>query len=140
MHIFYIIKSRSHKFFVYLTMKYLCQESFNITHLRSSENQKQLMALFCHKTCSDKFRKIHRKAPVPGSLFNKVAGWALARVLSSEFCVISENTLVTEHLRTRKFRATLNYKQFLQNYKEFLLQWICSLGQLIQSLRLICSW
>ena len=55
-------------------MKYLCQESFNITHLRSSENQKQLMELFCHKTCSDKFRKIHRKATVPGSLFNKVAG------------------------------------------------------------------
>ena len=38
--------------------------------------QKQPTEVFCKKRCSKKFRKIHRKTPVPVSFFNKVAGSA----------------------------------------------------------------
>ena len=31
--------------------------------------QKQPLEVFCMKSCSKKFRKVHRKTPVPGSLF-----------------------------------------------------------------------
>ena len=58
-----------------------------------------------HRTCSIKryswkFHKIHRKTPVPESLFNKVASLrlqlyimkeTLAQVLSCEFCEIFKN-------------------------------------------------
>ena len=53
------------------------------------------------KRCSYKFRKIHRKTPVPESLFNKVADLrpetllkkeTLAQLFSCEFCKISNNT------------------------------------------------
>ena len=36
--------------------------------------QKQLPEVFCKKRCSQKFRKIHRKTPMPWSFFNKVGG------------------------------------------------------------------
>ena len=61
-----------------------------------------------HLRCSlKKFRKIHRKAPVSESFFNKVAGLRPAillkkklwHIFSCEFCEISKNTLFTEHLR-----------------------------------------
>ena len=61
--------------------------------------QKQPPEVFCKKFC-----KIHRKTPVPETLFNKVAGFikkeSLAQVFSCEFCEISKNTFFTEHLRT----------------------------------------
>ena len=52
--------------------------------------------------CSEKFHKIHRKIPVPESLFNKnlFKKEALAQVLSCEFCEISKNTFFREHLWT----------------------------------------
>ena len=56
-----------------------------------------------------KFRKIHRKTPVPES-FNKVAGLSpescifireetLTQVFSCEFCEIFKNSFLTEHLQ-----------------------------------------
>ena len=44
-------------------------------------NQKQLPEVFYKKRCSYKFRKIHRKTPVPESLFNKVAALRPATLL-----------------------------------------------------------
>ena len=37
-------------------------------------HQKQPLEVFCKKWCSYKFCKIHRKTPVPESIFNKFAG------------------------------------------------------------------
>ena len=82
--------------------------------------RKQPPEVLCKKRCSQKFHKIHRKTPVPKSLFiqlqgkhlcqslfNKVAGatllkkrLCLALAFSCEFCKISENTFSTEHLQT----------------------------------------
>ena len=64
------------------------------------------------KRCSLKFCKIHRKTPVPESLFIQVAGGAcniikndaLAQVFSCEFCKISKNAFFTEHLWWLLFR------------------------------------
>ena len=39
--------------------------------------QRQPSEVFCKKKYSWKFRKIHRKTPVPESLFNKVVGSCL---------------------------------------------------------------
>ena len=47
----------------------------------TDKNQKQPPEVFCKKRCSWKFRKIHRKTPVPESLFNKVAGLRPATLL-----------------------------------------------------------
>ena len=52
--------------------------------------QKQLPKVFCKKKCSQKFRKIHWKTPVPEFKL---------QVFSSEFCEFSKNTFFTEHLR-----------------------------------------
>ena len=50
-----------------------------ITHLDLI--QKQPPEMFCKKRCSQKFHKIHKKTPVPESLFNKVAGLRPATLL-----------------------------------------------------------
>ena len=42
--------------------------------------------------CSQKFRKIHRKPPVPQSLWNIIKKEILAQVFSCDFCEISKNT------------------------------------------------
>ena len=58
-----------------------------------------LSLLLASLLCSLKFRKIHRKTPVPETLFYKVAGLrnfikkeSLAQVFFYEFCEISKNT------------------------------------------------
>ena len=38
------------------------------------------------KRCSEKFHKIHRKTPVPESLFNKAADLRLATLLKKRLC------------------------------------------------------
>ena len=68
--------------------------------------------MFYKESCSEKFRNIHRKTPVPESLFNKVAGLrpstllkkrpgaacnfikkeTLAQVFSCEFYELSKDT------------------------------------------------
>ena len=62
--------------------------------------QKQPRAVFCYKSCSLKFRKIHRKILVRVSFLacNFIKKATLAQVLSSEFCEISKNTFFIEHL------------------------------------------
>ena len=61
--------------------------------------QKQRPEVFCTKRCYQKFRKIHRKIPVPESqACNFIKKETLTRVFSSEFCEISKNTFFTEHL------------------------------------------
>ena len=52
------------------------------TRTRSSYSKaKQPQEVFYKKRCSQKFRKIHWKRPVPESLFNKVAGVRPATLL-----------------------------------------------------------
>ena len=54
------------------------------------------------KRCSQKFRKIHRKTPVPESLFNNAYNFiqieTLPQVFSCEFCQIPKKTFFTEQL------------------------------------------
>ena len=45
---------------------------------------KQPPELFCKKRCSQKCRKIHRKTPLPESLFNKVGGLRPATLLKRD--------------------------------------------------------
>ena len=53
--------------------------------------QKQSPEVFCKKRCIYKFRKIHRKTPVPQAC-NFIKKDTLAQLFSSEFCEISKNT------------------------------------------------
>ena len=59
------------------------------------EGQKQPPEVFYKKRCSLKFRKIHRKTPVPESLFKKEIP---AQVFSCEFYEISQNNFFAEDL------------------------------------------
>ena len=55
--------------------------------------------MFCKKSFSEKFHKIHRKTPVPESLFEQ--SWeneTLTQVFSCEFCNILRTLFFTEHL------------------------------------------
>ena len=61
--------------------------------------QKQPTEVFCEKRCSKKFRKNHRKTPVPESLFYKVSGLRPA-------------TLSKKRLRHRCF--PVNFVKFLR--------------------------
>ena len=49
--------------------------------LLKSKREKQPPEVFREKRCSWKFHKIHRKTPVPGLFFNKVAGLRPATLL-----------------------------------------------------------
>ena len=66
-------------------MKKLCLSKKHVNDLLL-KIQKQLPGLLYKKGVLKKFRKGHRNAPVPESLFNKVAGLRL-------------NNFFTEHLR-----------------------------------------
>ena len=74
--------------------------------------QKQPPEAFCKKMCSWKFHKIHRKSPVPETIWpatllknrlwsqacNFITKEVLVQVFSYEFCEISKNTFFTEHI------------------------------------------
>ena len=61
---------------------------------RKSQTQKQPPPeVFCKKSCSYQFHKIHRPQAC-----NFIKKEALAQVFSCEFCEISKNTFFTEHL------------------------------------------
>ena len=62
------------------------------------QGQKQPPEVFCKKSCYQNFGKIHREAPLPEFLFNKVVGLSRAQVFPCEFSQISKNTIFTEHL------------------------------------------
>ena len=71
-----------------------------MTYSRSSHPE-----VFCKKGILKKFRKIHRKIPVPEFLFRPqvcifIKKETLAQVFSYEFCKIFKNTFFTEHFRT----------------------------------------
>ena len=59
------------------------------------EKQKQPPEVFSKKRCFQKCHKIHRKTPVPGTVF------------SSEFCEISKNTFWTPFLQNTSGRLLL---------------------------------
>ena len=65
--------------------------------------QKHSLGGVLQKRCPSKFRKIHRNHMCQSFFFTKVAVLskkeALAQVFSCEFCEISRNTVLTEHLR-----------------------------------------
>ena len=63
--------------------------------------------------CTWKFRKIHRKIPVPEAC-NFIKKETLAEVFSFEFCEIFKNTFFTEHLRATA-SAVNAYIEFLRN-------------------------
>ena len=48
----------------------LNEETVFIIALGKMQIQKQPPEVFCKKRCSEKFRKIHKKTPVPESLFS----------------------------------------------------------------------
>ena len=61
--------------FVLLTFCYWLQSSnIVVFFLKFFFCQKQPPETFYEKGCSQKFHKIHRKTPVPKSLFNKIGG------------------------------------------------------------------
>ena len=58
--------------------------------------------VFCKKRCSQKFRKVHRKTPVPEcrpQACNFIKKETLEQVFSGEFCEISINTFSTKRSR-----------------------------------------
>ena len=58
-----------------------------------TKTQKQPPEVFCKKRFSYKFRKIHRKTPVPEpKACNFIKKESLTQVFSCEFCKISKNT------------------------------------------------
>ena len=72
--------------------------------------QKQPLEEFCKKICSWKFRKIHRKTPVPvpePQACNFFKKETLAQVFSCEFCEDSKNTFFIEHIWAT---ASVNYQ------------------------------
>ena len=67
-------------------------------------SQKQPPEVFCKKRCSYKFRKIHRKTPVPECLFKESCKLRSATLLKTHRCFpvnftkFSRTTFLTEHL------------------------------------------
>ena len=80
-------------------------ETFNLNIISSSNNYWDNFRS-SHLRCSakkmfSKFRKIHRKTPVPEpKICNFIKKETLAQLFGCELCKISKNTFSTEHLRT----------------------------------------
>ena len=92
--------------------------------------QKQPPDVFCKKRCSEKYCKIHRKTPVPESLFlikfhasacNFIKKETLAQVFSYEFCEIPKNTFSLRTLLSDCFWG-------LQTNISEAVSWRCSLN------------
>ena len=89
--------------------------------------QKHPPEVFCKKRRSKKFRKTHRKTPVPKSFLIKLQVFSCvflfqARVLSCEFCEISKNTFFTKHLwATASALSTKNLNMYLKHSRKMLL-------------------
>ena len=49
------------------------------------ERQKQSPEVFCEKTCSEKFRKLHRKTPVLESFLIELQAFSLQVFLKRDF-------------------------------------------------------
>ena len=48
---------------------YMFVSNFFFNENEGVNSEKQPQEVFCKKRCSEKFRKIHRKAPMPETLF-----------------------------------------------------------------------
>ena len=93
--------------------------------MREAELQKPEM--FCKKRCSEKYRKVHTKTPVPESLFNEVAGLDPAtslkektpiEVFSDEFCKMLKTTPPSYcFCSTEKYFTNKILKNFLRKEK-----------------------
>ena len=86
-------------------------------------NQKHPLDMFYKKKCSEKFRKIHRKTPVPEFPFNKnfIKKETLAQMFSCEFCEIFKNTIF-QNTPVRLLLSTQSQKST---------QWLTKICQLI---------
>ena len=87
--------------------------------------QKQPPEVFCEKRCFQKFRKIHRKTPVPENTLktlentlacNFIKKESLAQVFSCKFCEISKNTfsyrtaqMTASVCRNQNTKSKMNY-------------------------------
>ena len=69
--------------------------------------KKQRPEVFCRNRFSYKFRKIHRKTPVPESLFNKVAVLRPATLLKKRLWYRCFPVNFVKFLRTRFYRTRL---------------------------------
>ena len=76
-------------------MKFSVKDFFN--KYEEFYSKKQAPEVFYTKRCSQKFRKIRRKTPVPEAC-NFIKKEILAQVFSCEFCEISKNIFFKEHL------------------------------------------
>ena len=99
------------KYFSLISVK---QNKINMKKFRSSHWRCPVK-----KSCSQKFRQIHRKRPYHSLFLIKLRAMAekrfkketLAQVFSCEFCEISNNTLFTEHLRTTGFNVFRSFQE-----------------------------
>ena len=69
-------------------------------------SQKQPPEVFCNNRCSQKYRKIYRKTPVPESLLNKVAGLTPATLLKKRLWHMCFPANFAKFLRTPVLRNT----------------------------------
>ena len=85
-------------------MRFPVQSHFTAPKKSKECVQEQPPEVFCKKKVSLEILQNYWKAPMPESLFN--TGWLYLkkrhwhRCFYCEFCKISKNTLLTEHLRT----------------------------------------
>ena len=101
--------------------------------------EKQPLEVLCKKRCSEKFRKNHRKTPVPESFFNnelQALGCnfnkkeTLEQVFSCEYCEISKNTFFTKHLRAtnsvlwKREKAVLSKLRGISYICSSILDWV----------------
>ena len=108
------------------TVKLSCYGKWSLGNLLYTKScngycimQKQPPVVFCEKRGSSKFHKIHRKAPVPESLFNKVAGLRPTTLLKTGLwhrCfpvnfVIFRRTTFSQNLQT-----TASYNGLIDSY------------------------
>ena len=88
-----------------LPMKLYLNRTSKNTKKPLEKVQKQSPEVLCKKKCSYKFRRIHRKTPVPQSLLNKVAGLMYFLLNSAKFLGAS---FLTEHLRCLLLKVAIS--------------------------------
>ena len=107
-------------------MRFPVQSHFTTPKKSKECVQEQPPEVFCKKKVSLEISQNYWKTPMPESLFN--TGWLYFkkrhwhRCFYCEFCKISKNTLLTEHLRTTSYRMSaikLHTFQFSISFTNF---------------------
>ena len=122
---------------------------FNIKfHCGTKLTVNSRLEVFCKKSILRNYRKIHRKAPVPESLLNKVAAQAcnftkketLAQVFCCEFCEISKSAFFyrTPLVAASGFTIYLISNDSLLCF-EFMESWWLKVRQVNWTEHLFCS-